>query len=178
VPSHSAQELRGFFPVSGADPAQRAIATVDADGVDRNHVDLGVGQLADHIGDRAHTIVPLDQERSPRTHDLPTMCARDFLERRRIGRKEIQLCAPASRKSRERPEIDTRLLERAQHLRAFADLVRHFKVEIVEFLNGFCHGTSSGGGDYLPHHITADDGRRADELDRACGASYVYGYTT
>ena len=54
---------------------------------------------ADDIRDRADAVIALNQERSLRADHLPLVRLRDALERRRVGRDEIHLRAPAFRES-------------------------------------------------------------------------------
>ncbi len=101
----------GFFHVALRNPAQRAVPIVDTDGIDGNHADLGAGQLADEIGDRANPVVALHQEAALRADHLPAIDPRDLFERGSVGRKKVELRAAAGWESGKRDQVDPGVLE-------------------------------------------------------------------
>ena len=143
-----------------------AFKTVDADGVNRGHVNLCVGEFARKIGDRSHAIVTLDQEPSFRAGHLPFGGFRHVLERGRVGRKEIKLSTPPRREPREREKVHAGVLQRPQDPGSFARFVRHQHVEVVDLANRVCHRCSSlmrplRGAQTLPSAPRRRAGRQA-----------------
>src|SRR5207244_149582 len=69
--------------------------------------------------------------------------SRDLLERRGVGWKEIELCATAGRKSRERYQIDSRGFEGTQYLPALRRFCSAPRCRNIKLTDGFCDDSSS-----------------------------------
>src|SRR5262245_1000633 len=132
APLPGPQRARRASVLRGRHPQQRSIASLTrADGVDGDHVDPPLGELAEELGAGTDSVLAADQERALGLRDLPLRLLRHLAERGRLGGNEVHLSAAALRKTREGDQVDAGLVEHVEGARAMSGTVRHHHLEVL-----------------------------------------------
>src|SRR5262245_20487285 len=127
-----AQRARRASVLRGRYPQQRSIAPLPgADGIDGDHIDPPLGELAEELGSGTDSVLAADQEGTLGLRDLPLRLLRHLAERGRLGRNEVHLSATALREAGEGNEVDAGLVEHVEGARALSGTVRHHHLEVL-----------------------------------------------
>src|SRR5215471_5458855 len=127
---------RGLPILRGRDPEESTIAPLArTHGVDGNHVDPLLRELAQELGPGAHAIITADQERALGPADLPFGLLGDLAEGRGLLGNEVHLRAAALREAGKGDQVDAGLVQHIERPRALACPIRHHHLEVLHALH-------------------------------------------